>query len=54
MTARYIDWLKNPRIPGFEWQGPEDDSDRKMFRDILEQGCQVLAIQPGKNSPEFC
>ena len=53
MTARYMDSLKNPRIPGFEWQEPQDDGDRKMFRDILDHGCQVLAIQPGKNSPDF-
>jgi hypothetical protein len=53
MTARYIESLKNPRIPGFEWQEPEDEADRKMFRDILEYGCQVIAIEPGKNSPDF-
>lgn len=53
VTARYIDSLKNPRIPGFEWQEPEDDGDRKMFRDILEHGCQVLAIEPGNNTPDF-
>jgi hypothetical protein len=53
-VPRYIDSLKNPKIPGFKWQDPEDDSDRKMFRDILEYGCQVLAIQAGQNTPEFC
>jgi hypothetical protein len=53
-SPRYIDSLKNPKIPGFRWQDPEDDSDRKMFRDILEYGCQVLAIEAGRNSPEFC
>jgi hypothetical protein len=45
-TARYIDSLKNPRIPGFEWQEPEDDGDRKIFRHILEQGFQSICIQP--------
>jgi hypothetical protein len=54
MAARYIDSLKSPRISGFEWQEPEDDSDRKMFRDILEHGCHIVAIQSGKNSPDFC
>lgn len=53
MTAPYIDSLKNPRIPGFEWQEPEDASDRKMFKDILEFGCQIIAVEPGTNSPDF-
>ncbi|HLP77480.1 MAG TPA: DUF4262 domain-containing protein [Candidatus Paceibacterota bacterium] len=53
MTARYIESLRNPRIKGFEWQQPEDDADRKMFRDILECGCQVIAIEAGENSPDF-
>src|SRR5262245_64150240 len=53
MTARYIESLKNPRIPGFRWQDPEDDGDRKMFRDILEYGCQVIAVQPSKYNPDF-
>ena len=53
MAARYIDSVKNPRIPGFEWQDPEDDSDRKMFRDILEHGCQVIAVEAGPKSPDF-
>jgi hypothetical protein len=53
MTARYIESLKNPRIPGFEWQDPEDDWDRKMFKDILEYGCTIIAVASGKNSPDF-
>jgi hypothetical protein len=54
MTPRYIDSLKNPKIPGFRWQDPEDESDRKMFRDILEHGCQIAAIEAGPNTPDFC
>jgi hypothetical protein len=54
MEPRYIESLKNPKIPGFRWQEPEDDSDRKMYRDILEHGCQVLAIEAGSNASEFC
>jgi hypothetical protein len=54
MQPRYIDSLKNPKIAGFRWQDPEDESDRKMYRDILEYGCQVVAIEAGSNSPEFC
>lgn len=52
-TPLYMDSLKNPKIPGFEWQDPEDDGDRKMFRDILEHGCQVIAVEAGPRSPDF-
>ena len=52
-TARYIESLKNPRIPGFEWQEPEDEGDRKMFKDILEHGCQVIAVQADAHGPDF-
>jgi hypothetical protein len=44
--ARYIASLIKPRIPGFEWQDPQDEGDRKMFRDILEHGCQIIGIEP--------
>jgi hypothetical protein len=53
LDARYVDSLKNPKIPGFQWQNPEDDGDRKMFRDILEYGCQVIAVEAGPTSPDF-
>jgi len=53
MTPPYMDSLKNPRIPGFQWQEPEDDSDRKLFRNILEYGCQIIAVEAGSNSVEF-
>jgi len=52
-NARFIDSLKNPRIPGFEWQEPEDEGDRKMFKDILEHGCQVIAVQADAHGPDF-
>ena len=52
-TPRYIDSVRNPKIPGFEWQDPEDDGDRKMFRDILEHGCQVIAVEAGPRSLDF-
>jgi hypothetical protein len=54
MPPRYIDSLRHPKIPGFQWQDPEDDSDRKMFRDILEYGCQIAAVQAGPYTGEFC
>jgi len=53
MTARYIDSLRNQRISGFQWQDPEDESDRKMFRDILEYGFQVIGVDAGQDSPDF-
>ena len=52
-TARYIDSLKNPRIPGFVWQDPENDDDSKMFRDILEFGFQTIQIEAEEGSAEY-
>jgi hypothetical protein len=46
-TARYIDSLKNPRIPGFEWQEPENDADRQLYRDILDHG--AVAVRGNSN-----
>lgn len=43
-TPRYIASLKSPRVPGFSWQDPDDEGDRKCFRDILEYGCHILTI----------
>ncbi len=50
---KFISSLSNPRIPGFVWQEPEDEGDRKMFRDILEHGCQVIAIEPSEHNPDY-
>lgn len=53
MSPRFISSLHNPKIPGFEWRDPEDDGDRKMFRDILEFGCEVIGIEPTEHSPDY-
>jgi Domain of unknown function (DUF4262) len=53
MNMPYMDSLKNPRIPGFQWQDPEDDFDRRMFKNILQFGCQNIAVEAGSNSAEF-
>jgi hypothetical protein len=53
MEARFISSLESPRIPGFQWQEPEDDRDRKIFRDILEHGCQVIAIEASRHSADY-
>ena len=53
MNMPYIDSLKNPRLPGFQWQDPEDDFDRKMFKNILEFGCQIIAVEATASSVEF-
>ncbi len=43
VQARYIDSLKNPRIPGFEWPEAEGPSDLDVFRGILEKGAFVFS-----------
>jgi Domain of unknown function (DUF4262) len=53
MNMPYMESLKNPRIPGFQWQDPEDEFDRKMFKNILQFGCQIIAVEAGSNSVEF-
>jgi Domain of unknown function (DUF4262) len=52
-NARYISSLTHPRIVGFEWQDSEDDRDRKMFRDILEHGCEIIGIEPDHLVPDY-
>jgi hypothetical protein len=51
--ARYLSSLTNPRIEGFQWQEPDDEGDRKMFRDILEFGCQTIGIQADHLVPDY-
>ena len=48
MEARFIKSLTSPKIPGFEWQEPDDDGDRNSFRNILTEGCTILQITPGQ------
>ncbi len=51
-TPRYIESVKNPRIPGFKWQDPENDGDRDMYRKILEQGCVSIAVPAESGTPD--
>ena len=54
-TARYIDSLKNPRIPGFEWPEAEDMDDLNIFRSILEKGRMVFTndARDGKQAHSY-
>jgi len=53
MGAKYIAAAKSPRIQGFEWQEPEDDYDRDVFRNILTHGCTILQILPDEQNPSL-
>ena len=52
MTARYGSSFDSPRIEGFEWREPEDESDKQAFSDILEEGCHILQIIPDDEAPD--
>ncbi|MBK8039163.1 MAG: hypothetical protein IPK22_18825 [Verrucomicrobiaceae bacterium] len=48
---KYINSLNSPRLKSFEWQQPEDDKDRRSFRDILDDGCTILMIHDDDSDP---
>jgi hypothetical protein len=54
-TARYIDSLKYPRIPGFEWPEAQEPDDTAIFRRILEKGAQVFTndARDGKRAHSY-
>jgi hypothetical protein len=52
MEAKYKDSLTSPKVPAFEWQDPQDDGDRQMFRDILTDGCHIITVYPDGTTPE--
>jgi len=53
-TAKYLVSLREPRIAGFQWQDPEDDHDRKIFRDVLEHGCHIVGIDDAPGQSLYC
>lgn len=53
MDPRFKKSLTEPKIPGFEWQEPEDPGDRDIFRDILTYGCSVLCIEGDPTAPNL-
>ena len=53
-AAKYLNSLKSPKVAGFQWQEPDDDKDRRLFRDVLECGCHIVAIEDSPHAPEFC
>lgn len=52
MPARYESSREFPRIDGFRWKEPEDESDKKAFSDILDAGCHLLQILPDSAAPD--
>jgi len=55
IVPRYIESLKNPRIPGFSWPEAEDSDDLEIFRKILEKGAQTFTndARDGKNAHSY-
>ena len=51
MDARFKKSLTQPRIAGFEWQEPEDQSDATTFRHILTHGCSIINIIDHEDYP---
>lgn len=52
MSARYESSRDTPQIDGFRWREPEDESDKKAFSDILDEGCHLLQILPDRDAPD--
>lgn len=48
---KYLSSLKSPKLSGFAWPTPENDSDRKAFQDVLADGCHILGIVPDSDAP---
>ena len=43
MEAKFRDSLLSPKIAGFEWQEPDGEGGRNIYRDILTEGCTIDA-----------
>jgi len=53
MEAKFRDSLLSPKIAGFEWQEPDGEGDRNIYRDILTEGCTILVIEPDEHRPDL-
>lgn len=46
MEPKFINSLRHPKIEGFEWQEPENQYDRELYKDILNFGCRIVQVTP--------
>lgn len=44
MEGKYVETVKNPRLPGFRWREPEEESDLRAYRNIVRTGCHLTGI----------
>ena len=40
-------------LTNFTWPKPEDDSDHKLIRDVIEHKCHLVAIPPDEHGPGY-
>src|SRR5436190_24099577 len=45
--------LQRPRLAGFTWPEPEDQSDEIAISNIHKYGCHLVGILPEKNFPQY-
>jgi len=49
----FADAFKNVKLPGFVWPDPDDSSDLRIVKDVVEYGCHIVAIQKEVGHPEL-
>ena len=45
--------LKNVRLKEFVWPDPDDASDLRIIKNVVEQGCHIIAVEEDEGTPRF-